>query len=76
MLLIFSCGKLFHSDVDVQAHAARTKHTNFSESTEVIRPLTEEERKAQLAKLVASYVLSYASLAWPSLSLGWRSDER
>ena len=34
----------------VQAHAARTGHQNFSESTEAIRPLTEEEKKAQLGK--------------------------
>ena len=47
----YSCGKLLRSEVEVQTHAARTKHTNFSESTEEIKPLTEEEKKAQVAKL-------------------------
>lgn len=45
------CGKLLKSENDAQVHAARTKHTNFSESVEEIKPLTEEQRKAQLAKL-------------------------
>ena len=34
----------------IQAHAARTGHANFSESTEAIKPLTDEEKRAQLAK--------------------------
>lgn len=32
-------------------HAARTKHEKFSESTEVVKPLSEEEKKKQLEKL-------------------------
>ena len=35
-----------------QMHAARTGHKNFSESTEEIKPLSEEEKKAQLEKYV------------------------
>lgn len=31
-------------------HAGRTGHQNFSESTEEIKPLTEEERKEQLER--------------------------
>ncbi|KAK3702567.1 hypothetical protein RRG08_042560 [Elysia crispata] len=46
-----SCGKLLKSEMDAQAHAARTQHSNFSESIEEIKPLTEEEKKEQLAKL-------------------------
>lgn len=45
------CGKLLRSELEAQAHAARTKHTNFSESTEEIRSLTVEEKAAQLARL-------------------------
>uniref|UniRef100_A0ABM0H0A5 UBX domain-containing protein 1-like n=1 Tax=Saccoglossus kowalevskii TaxID=10224 RepID=A0ABM0H0A5_SACKO len=41
------CGKLLKAELDVQAHAARTGHQNFSESTEEIKPLTEEEKRAQ-----------------------------
>ena len=47
----YSCGKLLRSELEAQTHAARTQHTNFSESTEEIKPLTEEEKKEQLAKL-------------------------
>ena len=34
----------------MQAHAARTGHQNFVESTEEIKPLSAEEKAAQLAK--------------------------
>lgn len=34
-----------------ERHAARTGHQNFAESTEVIKPLTEEEKKQKLAEL-------------------------
>ena len=33
-----------------QVHAARTGHQSFSESTEEIKPLSEEEKKEQLAR--------------------------
>lgn len=45
------CGKLLKSELDVQAHASRTGHANFAESTEEIKPLTEEEKKKQLEML-------------------------
>jgi len=45
-----SCGKLLKSEDEVQLHATRTGHANFSESVEEVKPLTEEEKKAQLAK--------------------------
>ncbi|KAH9514237.1 UBX domain-containing protein 1, partial [Bulinus truncatus] len=45
------CGKLLKSEMDAQAHAARTQHANFTESTDEIKPLTEEEKKQQLIKL-------------------------
>ena len=47
---ICRCGKLLKSEIDAQAHAARTQHDSFSESTEEIKPLTEEEKKQQLEK--------------------------
>ncbi|XP_055914249.1 UBX domain-containing protein 1 [Eupeodes corollae] len=43
------CGKLFKDQSEVEFHAAKTGHSNFSESTEEKKPLTEEEKKAQLA---------------------------
>jgi len=45
------CGKLFSSPERAEFHASRTEHTNFEESTEVIKPLTEEEKKAKLSEL-------------------------
>ncbi|XP_022334807.2 UBX domain-containing protein 1-like [Crassostrea virginica] len=45
------CGKLLKSEMDAQAHAARTQHDSFSESTEEIKPLTDEEKKEQLEKI-------------------------
>ena len=44
------CGKLLKSELDAQAHAARTQHASFSESTEEIKPLTEEEKAEQKEK--------------------------
>lgn len=43
------CGKLFQSSVEVEFHATKSGHSNFAESTEEKKPLTEEEKKAQLA---------------------------
>ncbi|XP_059055544.1 UBX domain-containing protein 1 [Achroia grisella] len=45
------CGKLFKSQDEMEFHAAKTNHSSFSESTEEKKPLTEEEKKAQLALL-------------------------
>ncbi|XP_077286057.1 UBX domain-containing protein 1 [Arctopsyche grandis] len=45
------CGKLFRTQVEVEYHAAKSGHSNFSESTEEKKPLTEEEKKEQLAKI-------------------------
>ena len=41
------CGKLLKSELDAQAHAARTQHASFSESVEEIKPLTEAEKAEQ-----------------------------
>jgi len=49
-MILCSCGKLLKSENEVQLHATRSGHTNFSESVEEVKPLTEEEKQAQLAK--------------------------
>ncbi|XP_021946523.1 UBX domain-containing protein 1 isoform X2 [Folsomia candida] len=46
------CGKLFASMDTVEFHAAKTNHSNFSESTEEKKPLTAEEKAEQQKKLV------------------------
>ena len=42
------CGKLLRSALDAEAHAAKSGHANFAETTEEIKPLTEEEKKQKL----------------------------
>ncbi|CAD7079786.1 unnamed protein product [Hermetia illucens] len=44
-----ACSKLFVTSAEMEFHAAKTGHTSFSESTEEKKPLSEEEKKAQLA---------------------------
>ncbi|XP_062127849.1 UBX domain-containing protein 1 [Drosophila sulfurigaster albostrigata] len=43
------CGKVLKDQTEVEYHAAKTGHANFSESTEEKKALTEEEKKEQLA---------------------------
>lgn len=45
------CLRLFRNQVEVEFHAAKSGHLNFSESTEEKKALTEEEKKQQLALL-------------------------
>ncbi|XP_067009971.1 UBX domain-containing protein 1 [Anabrus simplex] len=45
------CGKLFKSQLEIEFHAAKSGHVNFSESTEEKKPLSEEEKREQLRKL-------------------------
>jgi len=41
------------------ANEIHSEHANFEESTEVIKPLTEEEKKEKLAELREKYVVGY-----------------
>ncbi|KAJ1554364.1 hypothetical protein HK405_005283, partial [Cladochytrium tenue] len=50
------CGRLLRNPTAAEAHAIKTGHQNFSESTEAIKPLTEEEKQAKLADLRARLV--------------------
>ncbi|KAK2170723.1 hypothetical protein LSH36_1g22023 [Paralvinella palmiformis] len=45
------CGKLLKSQEAAELHAARSGHANFSETTEELKPLSEEEKKKQLELL-------------------------
>lgn len=45
------CGRLFKNQLEVEFHAAKSGHSSFSESTEEKKPLTEEEKQAQLQKV-------------------------
>lgn len=46
------CGKKFRTSELVEFHASKTGHDQFSQSTEEIKPLTEEEKKAKLAAMM------------------------
>ncbi|OJD11587.1 hypothetical protein AJ78_07673 [Emergomyces pasteurianus Ep9510] len=50
-LVCNECGKRFRSQAQAEFHASKTEHVDFSESTEEIAPLTEEEKKARLEEL-------------------------
>ena len=50
-LVCNECGKKFRSTAQAEFHASKTEHQDFSESTEEIAPLTEEEKKQKLAEL-------------------------
>ena len=43
----YSCNKLLANMDAAMLHAERTGHQNFGESTEAIKPLTDEERQKQ-----------------------------
>ncbi|KAJ7708813.1 DNA-binding protein [Mycena rosella] len=45
------CGKVFRNTAVAQFHAEKSGHDQFEESTEEIKPLTEEEKKEKLAEL-------------------------
>ncbi|KJE92039.1 hypothetical protein CAOG_03071 [Capsaspora owczarzaki ATCC 30864] len=50
-LVCLDCNKKLRSELDAQAHAARTQHQNFAESSDEIKPLTEAEKQEQLARV-------------------------
>ncbi|CCC12346.1 hypothetical protein SMACR_05524 [Sordaria macrospora] len=50
-LVCNDCGKRFRNGDLAAFHASKTQHTDFSESTEEIAPLTEEEKKQRLEEL-------------------------
>ena len=50
-LVCNDCGKKFRSHAQAEFHASKSQHVDFSESTEELKPLTEEEKKAKLEEL-------------------------
>ncbi|KAL2879559.1 hypothetical protein SGCOL_005169 [Colletotrichum sp. CLE4] len=50
-LVCNECGKRFRSQDTASYHASKTDHTDFSESTEEIAPLTEDQKKEKLIQL-------------------------
>lgn len=52
-LICNECGKRFRTHAQAESHASKTQHTDFSESTEELAPMTEEQRKLKLEELKA-----------------------
>lgn len=50
-LICNDCSKKFRTQAAAEFHAEKSGHQNFAESTEEIKPLTEEEKKAKLEEL-------------------------
>mmetsp|Transcript_30260 Transcript_30260/g.46302 ORF Transcript_30260/g.46302 Transcript_30260/m.46302 type:complete len:563 (-) Transcript_30260:69-1757(-) len=46
-------GKVFSNMANLELHANRTGHTDFSECTEAVKPLTEEEKAAKILEIKA-----------------------
>ncbi|KAK8864686.1 hypothetical protein IAR55_001938 [Kwoniella newhampshirensis] len=55
------CGKIFRSEATASFHAEKSGHDQFEESTEEIKPLTEDEKKAKLAELREKLALKRAA---------------
>lgn len=45
------CGKLLSNMANLELHANKTGHSDFSESTESVKPLTEEEKKKKIEEI-------------------------
>ncbi|KAJ5081975.1 Ubiquitin-associated/translation elongation factor EF1B N-terminal eukaryote [Penicillium argentinense] len=50
-LVCNECSKKFRSQAQAEFHASKSGHVDFSESTEEIAPLTEDEKKQKLEEL-------------------------
>jgi len=45
------CGKILSNMANLELHANKTGHSDFEESTEYVKPLTEEEKKAKIDEI-------------------------
>ncbi|KAH4914336.1 hypothetical protein HBH74_151980 [Parastagonospora nodorum] len=62
-LVCDDCGKKFRSAPQAEFHADKSGHQNFSESTEELAPLTEEEKKQKLEQAKAKLAAKRAAQA-------------
>ena len=69
------CGKKFRGMIAAQAHAEKTGHDDFAESSEEIAPLTEEERKAKLEELRQKLAEKRAAQAEEDKAANKRNEE-
>jgi thiol-disulfide isomerase/thioredoxin len=45
------CGKVLSNMANLELHANKTGHSDFEESTETVKPLTDEEKAAKIAEI-------------------------
>lgn len=45
------CGKVLSNVANLELHANKTGHSDFEESTELVKPLTDEEKAAKIAEI-------------------------
>ncbi|KAK5116628.1 hypothetical protein LTR62_007302 [Meristemomyces frigidus] len=69
------CGRKLRNMAGAQFHAEKTGHDDFSESTEEIAPLTEEEKKQKLAELKEKAAAKKAGMAKVDEAERKRNDE-
>ena len=69
------CGKKFRNMTQAQAHAEKTGHDDFAESSEAIAPLTEEERAARLEELKTKLAAKRAGQAEEDKAAAKRNEE-
>lgn len=50
-LVCNECGKKFRSQAQAEFHASKFEHVDFQESTEELKPLSEEEKRSRLEEL-------------------------
>ncbi|KAF2198525.1 hypothetical protein GQ43DRAFT_443262 [Delitschia confertaspora ATCC 74209] len=62
-LVCEDCGKRFRSEAQAEFHASKSGHVNFAQSTEEIKPLTEEEKAARLEEMKAKLAAKRAAQA-------------
>lgn len=60
-LVCNECGKKMRGVAEAEFHASKSGHTDFSESTDEIQPLTEEEKKQKLEDLRQKLALKRAA---------------
>lgn len=60
-LVCNECGKKMRGVAQAEFHASKSGHTDFSESTDEIKPLTEEEKEAKLEELRQKLALKRAA---------------
>jgi UBX domain-containing protein 1/4 len=69
------CGKKLRNMAAVQFHAEKSGHEDFSESTEELAPLTEDEKKAKLEELRAKLAEKRAKQSEEDKAANKRNEE-